>query len=242
MPPPDGEEDLGLVERLWRRVFPPNWSSLRVGELRKAQSVMLETGICLTWVPPAAVIRAIISARSMGDQHAALLASESVILGDLARVTEEVTHPRLADVRDAAREAAAAYEAGYRRAAQALCASALSAVLSDDFGVPGFPEARRRLAQDRPGATSPRLLRRAYVQWSLRRAIEGARPDFPPQRFNRHLTAHSLAHEQFTDAYAVSALMLLTGVARELQELYAVGDNGFPLLAGTPEDPRRPVG
>lgn len=230
-PPPDGEADLGPVERLYRRLFPPNWLSLRVGEQNRARRVMLETGICLAWVPPPDVVRAVIRTHTKAERDAALLANERAILDDVERVVSEVSDPRLTEARDAARESAASFEAGNRRASQALCASAISAVLADHFGVSRFDEARRRLGKEHPASTSPRLLRRAHVQWALRTAIALTWIEPRPDGFNRHLTAHSLDRDQFTDAHALAALMLLVGTLRELEEFYVVGDNGFPLLA-----------
>jgi hypothetical protein len=230
-PPPEGEADLGLVERLYRRLFPPNWLSLTIAAQRRARDVMIETGICLAWVPPADVVRAVIRARTKVERDAALLDNERAILDDVHRVVGEVTDSRLTTARNAAKEAAESYEDGHRRASQALCASAISAVLADHFGVPTFREARRRFGAEHPEGISPRLFRRAHVQWALRMAIALTWSEPRPEGFNRHLTAHSVDPRQFTDAHALAGLMLLTATLRELQELYAVGDNGFPLLA-----------
>lgn len=234
-PPPEGEADLGLAERLYRRLFPPNWLNITVAAQRRARHVMIETGICLAWVPPADVVRAIIRARTKAERDAALLDNERAILDDVHRIVGEVTDPRLATARNATKEAAESYDDGHRRASQALCASAISAVLADHFGVPKFDEARRRLGAEHPEGISPRLFRRAHVQWALRMAIALTWSEPRPEGFNRHLTAHSVDPRQFTDAHALAGLMLLTGTLRELQEFYAVGDNGFPLLASGAE-------
>lgn len=230
-PPREQEVDMPGTVRFLRRLLPANWLEMRIGLQNAARRTMAETGICLAWVPRADVIAAIVAAKSPEDRGRALVSNEAEILEDLAAALEEATSPELADLAKSARQAVAAYRAGLRRPAQALAGAAITTVLADHFGEDNFAEARKRLAPRAPSAVDLRVARRAMLEWCLLAAIALSYTD-PPLGFNRHLTAHQVGPDHYTDENALAGLMLLVGLLRELHEVYAIGDHGIPLRLG----------
>jgi hypothetical protein len=223
-----GEPQLSFVERVSRCMIPLNWLELGVGSHRRVRKVMLETGICLIWVPRPEIVKKLIAPMSKAERDEVLLADEETILADVSECVFAVGHPRLDDLRQSGEEAIAAYRDGHRRAAQALSAALLGAVLTDHFGYQKFDEARRAFESDHPEQVDPRANRIASIQWSIREAIRSSYDWPPPEGFNRHLSAHAVDSDQYTDANALSALMLVAGALRELQEIYAATDRGLP--------------
>jgi hypothetical protein len=227
--PPDGQEaDLRGTERLLRRIVPANWLEMRIGLQEAARRTMAEAGIRLAWVPRPDVIAAIVATKGHEGRDLALVANQAEILADLEAALADVMSRELTDLTDSARQAVEAYRAGLRRPAQALAGAAITTVLTDHFGEGNFAEARRRLTPRPPAATDLRVARRAMLEWCLLAAI-GLSYTEPSPGFNRHLTAHRVGPEQYSDPNALAGLMLLVGLLRELHEIYAIGDHGIPL-------------
>lgn len=179
---------------------------------------MLETGICLVWVPRPELIRKLIDSDGDAERESVLIGHEAEVLEDVGAALALATHTELGASPAVAREALGAYEAGCRRASQTLSGSLLTAVLDENFGQRNFADARTRFQRDHPDYVGMSVFRLAAVQQSIANAITPTREN--PPGFNRHATAHSIATTQFTDANALTALMLLAGVLRELHEAY----------------------
>jgi len=168
---PNEEGEIRAAEQLFRAVVPPNWWNLSIGAQAAARRTMLETGLCLVWVPRASVIPSIVSAKTKAERDRVLVAAEADLLEDVEAVLADVTHVRLEYLAGAAREAHSGYRTGYPRAAQALASSILSGVLDEHFGMPGFKNAVGRLEAERPDEVGLRVFRRVSVQWAARAAI-----------------------------------------------------------------------
>lgn len=214
---PMSDEDGSLGRRLTGHLVPANWTDLPIGFHARAQNVLKRFGVCVVWVPRGAVVRALAGAATKADCDAVLVANETQILEDVAAALDAVRAEELELEVDAAREALAVYRNGHRRASQTLCSSLLGHVLAEHFQEPKFADALRRLEpSDEPVAL--RSARRTWVGWAISSALLRGSTDNRTRRgFNRHVTAHGLYPEQFTQAHALSALLLAGGVLRQLQ-------------------------
>jgi hypothetical protein len=226
--PRDQERDMRGVERFLRRVLPANWLEMSVGLQNAARRTMAETGVCLAWVPRPEVVAAIVATKERDDRDTVLVSNEMEILDDLTSALAQATSVELTDLVESAEEAVAAYRAGLPRASQALAGAAITTVLADHFGEDNFAEARKRLTPPGTVTVDLRVARRAMIEWCLLAAIALSYSEAPPG-FNRHVTAHRVGHEQYTDANALAGLMLLAGLLREVHEVYSIGDHGIPL-------------
>jgi hypothetical protein len=218
-------------ERFFRGLMPPNWWELTPSEQVEAKTLVEETGLPLIWVPRSNVVRAMVLAG--GDKNArdaALTAMRELVIEDVDAILRECTAERVASLADAGLEAAAAAHHGHSRASQALAAAIVGEVLAVHFGLPKFAQARARLEDELPAAVSQRFWRRASLQSGLLAAIATSWTDPPPEGFNRHLSAHGVAPDQYTETNALEALLLVGGIVRELHEVYSQGHGGIPPL------------
>jgi hypothetical protein len=211
--------------------IPSNWRSLRIGVVNRAQLLMVETGICLAWVPGPDVIEALLRASNKEERDETLLTHTDSIVTAVEDVLAEVGHPGLTELTQGVLEAVAALDSGLPMASQAMSAAVITSVLQDHYGFKKFDEARAFFDNEHPGVASMWSSRRALVQWALRHAILGPHQRPADGSFSRHLTAHTVTSAQYTKANALGALLLAAGAVREMQEIYWVGKSGF---AATP--------
>jgi len=108
-------------------------------------------------------------------------------------------------------EAAAALEAGYASAAQALISCLLEALIWGYFG-----RDKKRFVPNKWGKTTPEaydelgaheFLAFAPV-WQAFQQYDLAKGDPIPPTFSRHATAHTVSEKQYTRANALQGLML----------------------------------
>lgn len=208
-------------------LVPRNWWPLRIGMHAKAQRVMAESGICLVWVPSAAVVEAIVRADGKEDRDDVLLANAAQIVDAVDQVLAEATHPQLEVTVGGAREALAAHRAGFQGPAQSHTASVLSEVVQGHFGFGRFGDARDAFESEPASAAGLWSSRRTAVQEAILAAIMQSQFRPPEAGFNRHLSAHGVDPGQYREPHALEGLMLVAGAIRELHEIYRVAERGF---------------
>lgn len=219
------QRQLGLLPRLpaWKdwagsfeRSLPANWRELDPAEVDRAAGLMGDTGLCLAWVPRAELIRALLAAPDHKARCQILVANTNEILADVETVLLEVESEELAPIADAAEEAIRSARAGAPGPAQSHVASALGHVAHGYFGYENFGPVRERFTDVDPindvgiAEFSFYAIGQAWVISiaSFKQAGDG---------FNRNLTAHYVGAPHYSDAKLLAGLMLLAGLARELQ-------------------------
>ena len=217
MPPPEWFERASKLVAVFHEAFraslPANWEGFSVSDVRAAVDLMLDHGLNVAWVPRNVVVRALVGASDFETREAILVEHEAAVVDDLEACLGEIQLASLSEVVEAMSEAVAAYRAGFFRAAQALAATTLGSLLLEVHGDPKFRPAKERFeAMDIDGLTVVRA-REAAVLRCVARAIEFTWVGLPG--FNRHATAHGSTADQFTRPNALSALLLVVGVARE---------------------------
>lgn len=219
------QRNIGLLPRFpaWKgwadsfeRSLPANWRELDAAEVDRAAGLMGDTGLCLAWVPQAELIRALLAAPDHEARCQILVANANEILADIEAVLLEVESEDLAPIADAAEEAIRSARAGAPGPAQSHVASALGHVAHSYFGYENFGPVRERFADIDPindvgfAEFSFYAIGRAWVisVASFKEAGDG---------FNRNLTAHYVGAPHYSNANLLAGLMLLAGLARELQ-------------------------
>jgi hypothetical protein len=203
--------------RAWEEALPPNWQDFSIGEVTNTIDRVETTGYCLVWVPRAEIVREVLAADA---SHTAqiLLTQRDHVLDDVEAVLADVTEPTLSPERDAALAAARSFRAGHHQAAQALASSVFTSAVHRLFAM-GTKATRKRMAETHPEEARIQQLRLRTIFLAGTRALDEFRPDKArPVRseFNRHNTAHRITVEQWTEANALCAIMLSTGLVREL--------------------------
>gem|GEM_PF-3008197 len=219
------QRQLGQLPHLpaWRdwadsfeRSLPANWRGLDAAEVDRAAGLMGETGLCLAWVPRAELVRALLAAPDHQARCQILVANTNEILADTEAVLAEVESEDLAPIAVAAEEAIRSARAGAPGPAQSHVASALGHIAHGYFGYDDFGPVRKRFADVDPvndvgfAEFSFYAIGRAWVISiaGFKQAGDG---------FNRNLTAHFVGAPHYSDANLLAGLMLLAGLARELQ-------------------------
>lgn len=227
-------DDVPPAERVMRALLPPNWWELEQPERVDATTFLGHTSVPLLWAPRAAIVREVVATTTKAERDAVLCAARSMIVADVNAVLDQCTHERIATLTLAGREASVTASEGRLLASQALSAAIVGEVLDKHFGLSKFRDARERFKSELPDKVSMRFWRRASLQSALLAAIALTWTDPPPDGFNRHLTAHGLSPEQYTEANALEGLLLVTGLIRELHEVYGAGHGGVPPLTAGP--------
>lgn len=225
--PEDAGSFAEVAKSFMEGLVPRNWWSLGIGTHQRASRLMAESGICLVWVPPPDVIKAIIRASDKEERDEVLVDHAEAILVAIDQVLTEVTHPRLSTTTAAAREAVAAHRAGFLKAAQSHAAAILGDVVERHLGFERFSNARCAFEREPADDAGLWSFRRVAVQAAIHAAISRSDELPPDAGFNRHLSVHGIDVRQFTPAHALAALMLVGGALRELHEIYRVAERGF---------------
>jgi hypothetical protein len=206
---------------MWEHAMPPNWSDFDADDLTATIERVRATGYTLVWVPRAEIVREVLAADE-SDTAAVLLARRDDVLDDAELCLSEVTDPELVVIRDGVEEAIRALRQGLVLAAQALGAVAFTSEIHELFGM-GTKASRKRMLEKDPEDVPLGQLRLRTIFIASAKALDEFRPDraLPVRHeFNRHNSAHRLTRVQWSEANALSGIMLATSLLREMQYWY----------------------
>jgi hypothetical protein len=201
----------------WERALPANWTGFSTDEVTAIIELAENTGLCLVWIPRAEIVSDVLAAGAP-NASGVLQARREDVLDDASDALAQVTESELAPERDAAQAAIRALRDGHPEAAQALAASVLTSALHVLFRK-GTSKIRRDLVATHPNDAVLQQLRLRTIYLAASHALSEFRPETarPMRRdFNRHNTAHRITAEQWTSANALSAIMLVAALLREL--------------------------
>jgi hypothetical protein len=227
------QEDKGGAERdrdgrsFYELILPANWRTLRAAVLERAQRLMVETGLCLVWVPNAEVIEALVQAPNKAARDQELVHNADSILEDIEGAGEEVLSPHLADLKAGLAQGVDAFRLGLSMPAQAMSAAIVTTILEGHYGFERFGQARRAFGEEHPDEVGLWSSRRASIHWGLRTAILNKQQRPTDGGFSRHSTAHDVGGGQYSQSKALEALLLAAGSLRELQETYWLAERGY---------------
>jgi len=202
--------------------MPDNWHGLTNPQVFAAVELMEGTGWSLLWTPPAETVIEILGTRDPVRRRDILLGAEARILFDLDEMLERITEPSLQELRRASRESLEAYRSGLFSPSQALSASILSSALHQHLGEKSHRKVRKRFKEANERGASIREFRWVAVQVAVGKVLEDYNPATGlPERsdFNRHASVHRVKEPQYRQVNALSALMLVTSLLLELDEL-----------------------
>ena len=210
---------------LWEHAMPSNWKGFEPHEVIATIERVRVAGFVLVWIPRAEIVRDVLAADE-GETAAVLLARRDDVLDDAVACLSEIEHPDLVLIRDGIEEAIRALRGGLPRAAQALASVAFTSEIHEFFEM-GTKASRKRMIESDPEDAPLGQLRLLTIFVAGAKALDEFRPDRAlPVRsdFNRHNSAHRLTREQWTEANALSAIMLATALLREMQYWYELDD------------------
>ena len=194
-----------------RAFYPPNLRDIEDIGLSTIIAVAFDEGIPLYLVPRQETAELLLAAEGREERLAVLEKRSTLVIEDCRGVLAECQSFRMAQCAAKAAEAAAALEAGFASASQALIGSILEALVWDYFG-----RDKRRFVPSKSGKTT----REAYDElqaheflafapvWQAFQQYDLTKGDSIPPTFSRHATAHTVSEAQYTRANALQGLML----------------------------------
>jgi hypothetical protein len=212
-------QGLAQMQTEYRRNLPENWQDIEPSLLDVIEAVK-QTGICLVWVPRAALVMRFVQTESRGAREALLVSQRDAVLNDLETMVEEAGTVDLAgfDAASAfARDAITTARNGHMTAAQSLAACGLEPAARVSFGIRSLNQMREVFGARDTRSVPGMLAKVTLLQLCTAKALAPYGEALPsPEGFNRHATQHG-RRECFSDANALAALLLLVGWLREFR-------------------------
>ncbi|MGW7613704.1 hypothetical protein ACWGKW_42035 [Streptomyces sp. NPDC054766] len=220
------------LERL-DAMMPANWqgSHLTYSEM----IVLMQEGVPLAWVPPADVIRQLLTADDAASRAQVIDDCRPAILTSCKAVLAAVTDTWFHEQKVLIEECVHMAEHGMFSGAQALAANAWDTLirglafanpgwLKPNGQWPGYAKVLENIPAVEDDDPTIRQFREAAAFLPFPRALEPFWPPAPvPEHFNRHATAHAAATTQYTPVNAVTGVMLAVSVLRDIDEM------GYPV-------------
>ncbi|MDG9695402.1 hypothetical protein QC281_35640 [Streptomyces sp. DH17] len=217
-----------VLERL-DAMMPENWQGQRLAY--KDLVRLMQEGMPLAWVPPADVIRQLLTAGDAPTRTAVLDDCRPDILTSCSEALAAVTDARFSAQKTLLEECVRMAEHGMFSGAQALAANvwdtlvrglafANPAWLTDKGWWPGYAKIGRSVPTvDVDDDATIGQFRKAAVFLPFAKTLEEFWRQHPvPEGFNRHATAHAAGALQYTAANAVIAIMIAVSVLREIDD------------------------
>jgi hypothetical protein len=174
-----------------QQALPANWHDLD-GDQFAALLDLAESGeLCLVWAPRHEIVVEVLDAATHDDRDAVLRAHCEDVLDDVLSLLDDAAAtavPAQDQARDLVREAVAAAQSGFDRAAQALLASALGLILEGILGFERLGAAYKAYKDTDPEDAVIADLRLVCIQLTTANALVDT--EHSPDGFNRHGTQH----------------------------------------------------
>jgi hypothetical protein len=223
-----GRESIKVVRRLedLDAALPTNWRNLTYPQIFDVMDLMRDTGWSLLWTPPAEVLAELLEAPDRAGRGAILVRREALILHELDRLADRVTHPRLGELRDAIAEAIEVYRSGSFAAAQALATVTLTTAVHTIYGG-RLGAIKKQFRAANPLADGLTELRLSALKRAVAMTLADYSPgDHIPSDYNRHASTHGAGLIQYTQLNSLTSLMLVVSLLVESQTVPAPGSRG----------------
>lgn len=201
----------GIFEQVSRAldvVLPPNWRGVR--GLDQIDTLALDEGLALAWVPPHDVLNALIAAPSKQERRRILGRRWQRIVAACREAIETTSEDDVIEYRGFALKVIEMLVDGHPEGAQALAANLLDTMLRETLDKPSV----RQVTDQRDRLSIDDLpLRVAMVFggiWGSHTEFWRSRGDAIPRGFSRHGSVHAVSRIQYSRINALIALMHVT--------------------------------
>jgi hypothetical protein len=211
--------------------LPPNWQGVHLPSDHLIETILLDEGIPLAWVPSAELLTALLGAPDGAARRRIIGRRWRRLVSDceaaLAEMTSNDLHGHCVFASDIVR----ALREGHEAAAQALAANLLDSIIRHnvDLTLKQVVSAtgRNRTRMDLDDYQLKAALALAPI-WRAYEEFWEHKGDPVPRVFGRHPSAHAVSRMQYSRVNAVIALMLVTSLLRLLDE--GIGRNRLSSL------------
>lgn len=196
------------INRILDGILPPNWRGVR--GLSQIETILLDEGLALAWVPPADILEALLNASSKQERRRILGRRWQRVVAACRESIESASDAEYAQYRAFALKAAKMLEDGHPEGAQALAANLLDTMLRETLDGPS----RQQVTNQRTRISINDLPMRAAMVfggiWGSHTEFWQSRGDSIPREFTRHGSAHAVSRRQYSRINAVIAAMHVT--------------------------------
>lgn len=207
------------LRKLAERVFPPNWKGVKRPDLSVIETILVDEGIPLAWVPSSSILQALLDAPDAKERRKIIGRRWRRIVSDCEAVLDEVSHPSLQCHHPFAADIASALRDGHSSAAQALAANLLDSMLRRNFDPTDLKDVTSNKKNGNRFDLDAYQARAAFTLapiWQSYAQYHEEKGDPIPRAFGRHPSAHAVCRRQYSRTNAVIALMLVTSLLRLL--------------------------
>lgn len=189
-------------------VVPPNWRGVR--GLDQIETLALDEGLALAWVPPADLLNALIAAPSKQARRRILGRRWKRIVRACSEAIESTSEDGVIEYRRFAAKVIDMLVDGHSEGAQALAANLLDTMLLETLD----ESSRRQVTNQRERLSIDDLPMRAAMVfagiWASHTEFRSWRGDAIPRGFSRHGSVHAVSRIQYSRINALIALMHVT--------------------------------
>jgi hypothetical protein len=204
------------VADMVRASMPPNWRDATSPNWAELETMTLDEGLALGWVPESEVLHLLFSAPDAAARRRIIGRRWQRIVRHCMSELDAIDTKSLVRHARFGKEAADALLKGSAAPSQALSANLLDTILRAHFT---DTDRRRLVGQRRRLSVDAFSLRRAIVLGGIWGAFGEYWPtqgDPIPTKFSRHASAHAVTRRQFSRLNATIALMHVTSLLRLL--------------------------
>ncbi|MEU6885666.1 hypothetical protein ABZ918_10715 [Streptomyces viridosporus] len=207
------------IRRFSASIFPENWEGVDRPSIDEFETLLIDEGIALMWVPGPKVIQALLNADTAAERRRIIGRRWKRIAADCEAALTDVTHPALQDAKRFGLDCVSAIQDGHTSAAQALAGNLLDSVLRKNFD----NAARLEVTRNNFKKNGVRFnlddykIRAAFTfapVWCAHAKYRTEDGDPIPRTFGRHPTTHAVSRAQYSRINAVMGLMLVTSVIK----------------------------
>lgn len=216
---PQWERIFESIRDFQSRIFPENWDGVSRPGIDEFESLLIDEGIALMWVPGPKVVQALLDASTAAERRRIISRRWKGIVADCETVLNNVTHPSLQDSKEFGLDCVRALQEGHTAPAQALAGNLLDSVLRSNFD----NAARLEVTRNNFTKNGVRFnledykIRAAFTfapVWCAHAKYKTEDGDPIPRTFGRHPTTHAVSRAQYSRINAVMGLMLVTSVIK----------------------------
>lgn len=202
-------------------LLPPEWDGFSEDEFQLGIDLATGQGIATVRAPRQKIIRALFDAPE-DEALGVLMENRTDVLDDIEQAIEQIPAGVLADWPVLARKSLEAYRAGHEEASQALSAALLTTMIHEMEGR-YLAKARRTFEELEPDQVAMRKFRLAVILRAVATTISETEGEEP--QFHRHASIHHASLDQYSSANALSALLLISNLVRELVNFAAARED-----------------
>jgi hypothetical protein len=212
------------LHKLTERILPPNWKEVDHPDYDAIETILVDEGVPLAWVPRAEILQVLFDAPDAQARRKIIGRRWRQVVTDCESVLNEVSHPALRCHRPFATDVVNALRGGHVSSAQALAANLLDSILRRNFDKGDFKDVTTNKKGGNRFDIDSYQIKAAFTLGPVWRAYAEywqSQGDPIPRRFGRHPSAHAVSRTQYSRINAVIALMIVTSLLRLLESQLA---------------------